>query len=408
MLNRPAAVPTAERPATGARAPTRANQQETHSGFDSSLFSGRPVGDLGGPALVIGTRHAATGSMTQLLSQKRQDPVEGDPGWMPRLVNEGDREHRVRRRRDASRVARRRVDLDPLEGCPERRPQRLEPLRRATPVVAEPEPEHAQAVIRSFHDCGEILSIQAQGGTATLPDWRGHVRLAHDGRDDRRFERCRQRETSGEAHPDHPDPGTATLTVGRRCECPQPPDDGARAVGQLRELPRHADPQDRSHDLAAIRRRCGAPEQRRQVHGVPSGDEPTGEIDDARMQAGISWSTRTAGPEPPRKTSCVRRSCVKSNAWNSGPICLLRLIPTTPIHGPPSMVAATPDRNGERKATTEPPGCTCPNYRTPSTAPFNATLIVPKPDPHRRYEPSVTVRPAQASLGSSMVHAGPR
>jgi hypothetical protein len=367
MLNRPSAVPTAERPAMGARAPTRASQQETHSGFDSSLFGGRPVGDVRDPALVIGTRHAATGSMTQLLSQERQDPVEGDPGRMPRLVDEGDREHRVRRRRDASRVARRRVDLDPLEGCPERRPQRLEPLRRATPVLGEPEPEHAQAVIRSFHDSGEILSIQAQGGTATLPDWRGHVRLAHDGRDDRRFERCRQRETSGEAHPDHPDPGTATLTVGRRCECPQPPDDGARALGQLRELPRHADPQDRSHDLAGRRNSDGRytvypAAMSRRAKSMTPGCRP-----------GISWSTRTAGPEPPRKTSYVRRSCVKSNTWNSGPICLLRLIPTAPIHGPPSMVAATPDRNGERKATTEAPGCTCPNYRTPSTAPFNAT-----------------------------------
>ena len=75
---------------------------------------------------------------------------------------------------------------------------------------------------------------------------------------------------------------------------------------------------------------------------------------------GISWRTRTADPEPPRKTSYVRRSCVKSNARNSGPIGLLRLIPTAPIHGSPSMVAATPDRNGERQATSEarprPPG----------------------------------------------------
>jgi len=67
---------------------------------------------------------------------------------------------------------------------------------------------------------------------------------------------------------------------------PQPPDDGARAVGQLRKLPRHADPQDRLHDLPASRRGCGPPEQGRQVHGVPSGDEPTSEIDDARMHAG--------------------------------------------------------------------------------------------------------------------------
>jgi len=84
----------------------------------------------------------------------------------------------VRRRRDASRVTRRRVDLDALEGCPERRPQGLESLARATPVVGEPEPEHAQAVIRSCRDCAEILSIQAQGGTATPPDRRGHGRLA--------------------------------------------------------------------------------------------------------------------------------------------------------------------------------------------------------------------------------------
>ena len=62
--------------------------------------------------------HAATAFRAQLLGQKRQDPVEGNPGRMPRLVDEGDREHRVRRRRDPGRVARRRVDLDPLEGCP--------------------------------------------------------------------------------------------------------------------------------------------------------------------------------------------------------------------------------------------------------------------------------------------------
>jgi len=100
------------------------------------------------------------------------------------------------------------------------------------------------------------------------------------------FESCCQRETSGEAHPDHADPGTATLAVGRRGECPQPPDDGARAVGQLGELPCHADLHYRSQDLAAIRRGCGAPVQGREVHGVPSGDQPTGEIDDTWMQAG--------------------------------------------------------------------------------------------------------------------------
>jgi len=103
---------------------------------------------------------------------------------MPRLVNEGDREHRVRPQRDTSRVARRRVDLDTLEGCPERRPQGLESFRWSTPVVGEPEPEHAQVVIPSCPDRGEVLGTQTQGGTATLPDWRGHGRLAHDGRDD--------------------------------------------------------------------------------------------------------------------------------------------------------------------------------------------------------------------------------
>lgn len=123
-------------------------------------------------------------SRAQLLGQKRQNPVEGDPGRMPRLVDEGDREHRVRRRRDTRRVARRRVDLDSIEGRPEPRPEGLESLRRATPVVGEPEPEHAQAVAGSFRDCREILSIHAEGGTATLPDGRRHDRLAHDGRDD--------------------------------------------------------------------------------------------------------------------------------------------------------------------------------------------------------------------------------
>ena len=47
------------------------------------------------------------GSTAQLLGQELQDPVEGDPGRMPRLVHEGDRENRVRRRRDTGRVARR-------------------------------------------------------------------------------------------------------------------------------------------------------------------------------------------------------------------------------------------------------------------------------------------------------------
>ena len=135
--------------------------------------------------------------------------------------------------RAISRVARRKVDLDPLKGCSERRPQGLRSPQRATPVVGEPQPQHAQAVTRSFRDCGEIRSIQAQGRTTTPSDWRGQGRLAHDRRDDRRFERCRQREISREAHADHADPRAATLTIGRRCECPQPPDDGARAVSQL-------------------------------------------------------------------------------------------------------------------------------------------------------------------------------
>ena len=105
--------------------------------------------------------------------------------YEPRLVDEGDREHRVRRWRDACRVARRRVDLDPLEGCPERRSEGLESLRRAASVIGEPETEHAQAaLIRSFRDHGQILSIQAEGGTATLPDWRWEDGLAYDGRDD--------------------------------------------------------------------------------------------------------------------------------------------------------------------------------------------------------------------------------
>jgi hypothetical protein len=34
------------------------------------------------------------------------------------------------------------------------------------------------------------------------------------------------------------------------------------------------------------------------------------------------------------------------------------------------MDASTPDRNGERKATSEAPGVHLPNYRTPSTALF--------------------------------------
>ena len=56
------------------------------------------------------------------------------------------------------------------------------PLRAS--VIGEPETEHAQAVIRSFRDHGQIVSIQAQGGTATLPDWRRDDGLAYDGRDD--------------------------------------------------------------------------------------------------------------------------------------------------------------------------------------------------------------------------------
>jgi hypothetical protein len=98
------------------RAPTRARQQEVLRGFDRPLF-GSPSAMYATIRLAVGIRPSDR-STTQPLGQESQDPVEGDPGRMPWLVDEGDREHRERRRRDARRVARRRVDLDPLEGGP--------------------------------------------------------------------------------------------------------------------------------------------------------------------------------------------------------------------------------------------------------------------------------------------------
>lgn len=64
--------------------------------------------------------------------------------------------------------------------------------------------------------------------------------------------------------------------------------------------------------------------QHGQVHGVASDDEPTSEIDDARMQTGDLMENGNRWPRTTRKTSYVQWSCVKSNAQNSGPICLLR------------------------------------------------------------------------------------
>jgi len=51
----------------------------------------------------------------------------------------------------------------------ERRPQGLEPLRRATAVVGEPEPEHAKVVIRPGCDRGKVLRIQTQGARPRFP-----------------------------------------------------------------------------------------------------------------------------------------------------------------------------------------------------------------------------------------------
>ena len=56
-----------------------------HSGFTAPFRGAGPSAMDGTLALVVGIRHRG-GSMTQLLGQEGQDPIEGHPGRMPRLV----------------------------------------------------------------------------------------------------------------------------------------------------------------------------------------------------------------------------------------------------------------------------------------------------------------------------------
>jgi hypothetical protein len=81
------------------------------------------------------------------LIQERHDSIQRGPGGVPRLVDEIDRQHRMRLRGDPVGIAWRGVDFDALEGLAERLAQRLESLRRTGLVARETQPEDAQPLM---------------------------------------------------------------------------------------------------------------------------------------------------------------------------------------------------------------------------------------------------------------------
>lgn len=93
----------------------RLSRPERYSGVATGFFRG-PVGDVGDSELALGIRHAATGQPSSRSARNARTRLRatrvGRPGSSTR-----ESLNRVRRRPDARRVARRRVDLDPLEGC---------------------------------------------------------------------------------------------------------------------------------------------------------------------------------------------------------------------------------------------------------------------------------------------------
>jgi hypothetical protein len=90
--------------------------------------------------------------------------------------------------------------------------------------------------------------------------------------------------------------------VGGGGQCPQPGHHRAGPVGQDGELAAHTHPQDRPQQRTGTKWLARPAEQRRQVHAVTGLEQLLGEGDHARVDAGGSWMTITAGPLPARYT----------------------------------------------------------------------------------------------------------
>jgi len=115
-----------------------------------------------------------------------------------------------------------------------------ESLGRTTFVVAEPQPQYAQPVLRAVLDGGEIYRVQSESGPLTSDYRGGQPRLAEDRGEYRSLDRHRQREPARQAHADRADPGTTALGMCLGGERAQPVHDRARSVGEDPELTRHA------------------------------------------------------------------------------------------------------------------------------------------------------------------------
>ena len=234
-------------------------------------------------------------------AEEREHLVQGVAGRVARLVDQVLGEHRVRVRRDAVRVAGRRVDLHGDERVAQLPAQRLEPLAgtHRSPVKRRPS-RHAPSAARSLTRarsagadtdrglCRAAMANGSDGWLSTGASIRSSTIIA-------------EREPAGEAHPDRADAGAAALLVRLRRQRPQPADDRTGPAG--REIVNSRETQAR-----AAAERCTTPldrparvaEQRREVRGEARVDHPAREVTTPGCRPGISWMTITAGPVPAR------------------------------------------------------------------------------------------------------------
>ncbi len=135
-------------------------------------------------------------------------------GRVTRLVDEMLGQHRVRPLRVAVRVAIRRIDVDADEVVAELLAQAGESFWWDEGVAGEAKAEHGQILRRGLLlDLGEIVVGQPEITLAFRADTEGQRRLRQHRCEHRGIGHHRQREPTGEAHPDDADTGPTTLLV---------------------------------------------------------------------------------------------------------------------------------------------------------------------------------------------------
>ena len=235
-------------------------------------------------------------SGVQLLGQECHHSVEGGTGRVPgsstsEMVSTNAPTVRCPPRCPA------RNRSHPLEGCTEICPQRLESLRRAPAVVGEPEPEPRRSSSARAVMLARSSASRPRAARPPFPIGAGMAGWLITEATTAGSRAVANANPAVKRIPTTPTPAHH-VTVGR-CGRPRAPDHRTGAVGRLRELTRHAHPYARSQDLAAIRRGCGPPEERRQVTQYPAAMSRRAKSMTPGCRPGISWTRAPLDPNPP-------------------------------------------------------------------------------------------------------------